>query len=907
MTAFDAKQYRDSVLKPNSRGEGGEQLREVLAELQRDPASNCYAKLDLNMLFAVPTPVSDAELVEWRSRIEPALNKASQLPAAKLLKQLLELLEQQGKPLTDPQFWGKLQAEKQKLQLGALEKGVGQLKSEYPLGVVTLEELKTRLAAIGISSVTDGSIQTVAEKHGLSVHPEFELPTEGFPEALRPIWKQMGQHTAFRSVTDVLLLHRQHDMQQVTFIERVMTGGGPLSVADIEQARLKSEQGKDTDALQDAQKFLGAVKANCASDAELQALVLIAVVELASNQLNRGKPQLTVRDHLVEIGYDNTDASRLVAAIGTSSGGGSGPRVTHESVRELLRRGLLDEAERTLSSLPSDGDEAAEHAALSTQITGLKKKKQQALDNYRKARDARDFALASTSIAEAMALDQGDETLPGLRDLLPPAQPSLFQVQAKGTGTHLSWSAVTGDALNYTIVRTEHRAPTSASDGTKITAGATGTSFDDPDPIAGSHVFYGLFATRDGQIFSDPAVADVIVLPAPGRFAANSSITSTQLSWETPKGAAVVVITQHSPDGKTVDTEINQGSTLSVEGLSTGSSYRFTARAGYLLNSGRQFSDPVSITVVPREQASAVTDLAATVDIVDGVEQVAATWSPVSGYEIELWRFPRNADLNEGSTVDPAQLTALHGTRLVALPGTQTSGALSRARFAGINEVVRIAPLTITDTGCLVGYSVIVGSAPRATDLHAELFGDELRVSWEWPSGDYLMELAWQESGRTRTRRVTKARYRVDGGAKLANASAISDLTIATVARVDGDEWVSPAQTIAAPNTTVAKSASYSMSMKRALLGGKVTCQLTATSSETGFTIPAEIVLKHGPVMPFSADDGFVVETIDLDFSSAQTFQHTFTLSKQSSPYWVCVFSLDDSQLDPPPTSELKG
>ena len=96
MATFDAKTYKATVLRTYSKGEEAEQLREVLAAMTRDPKSEAYARLDLNALFAVPMPVQSAELQEWHKSIVSALNKAQGLPAGKLLKQLLEVLEAQG-------------------------------------------------------------------------------------------------------------------------------------------------------------------------------------------------------------------------------------------------------------------------------------------------------------------------------------------------------------------------------------------------------------------------------------------------------------------------------------------------------------------------------------------------------------------------------------------------------------------------------------------------------------------------------------------------------------------------------------------------------------------------------------------------------------------------------------------
>ena len=906
MATFDAKKYRDTVLKPHSRGEGYEQLREVLAELHRDPGSGGYAKLDLGMLFGVPSPVSEPELKEWRTKIEPALNRAQQLPAAKLLKQLLDVLSTQGKPLTEPSFWGGLQADKHKLQLAALDTGMQQLRSEYPLDVVALDELKARLATIGISSVTDGSIASVATQHGLNIQPSFTLPTEGIPPAIQPVWKETSQFTEFRSMAEVVLMHRPEDLRDVTFIERLGTPLGPITTADIEHARLKSEQGRDTNALQNAQKLLGAMKAACPSDSALHAVILSSLAELATAHLGRGRPQLAVRDHLHAIGFDRVDASRLVAALGASSGAAAGPKLGLNDVRELVSRGELGEAERMLSALESDSEEAADHASLTEQIAQLRVKKQQAVSEYHTALSARDFTAASAAMATAISIDQGDATLPPLRDALPPAAPVSFQAREQGPTVQLTWTPSPGGEVSYTVVRSLDRAPATVGDGDRVAAGVAALTYTDSAPSIGSRSFYAVFATRDGTLFSDGTTAEVTVLPPPTALASVSAETSAQLTWSNPSGAAGTSITQTMPDGTRIEHEVHQGSTLQITGLTSGATYRFAAHSWYLLDSGRQLSAPVSISVVPRGAASTVTDLEVAADPAGGGERLIATWTPSAGFEVELWRFPRNAALPEGTLTDGAALTAVQGVRL-NLGGVRATGTRASGRLPELHEVVRIAPVTITDDGYLVGYSQVTGNAPRATQIVTEAFGDELGVSWEWPEGDYIIELGWHDGERQRTRRVTKARYRSDGGAKLAGAASIAALTIATVVRVDGDEWVSTPATVPLSEPRAAHAATYRMSIKRALFGGKITCHITATADATGFTIPADIVLKRGAVMPFDATDGTVQAHIDLDFRESTTFEHTIQLAKEASPFWVCVFPRDGSLLDPPPTSELKG
>ena len=105
---------------------------------------------------------------------------------------------------------------------------------------------------------------------------------------------------------------------------------------------------------------------------------------------------------------------------------------------------------------------------------------------------------------------------------------------------------------------------------------------------------------------------------------------------------------------------------------------------------------------------------------------------------------------------------------------------------------------------------------------------------------------------------------------------------------------------------TTAKSARYDLKIHKSLMG-KVACSITAVSDATGHSIPARVVLKRGSVKPWDADDGYVVDSIDLDFTTGTSSEHEIEIGKEKSPFWVCVFSLDDSELIPPATRAMKG
>jgi hypothetical protein len=910
MARFDATAYRNDVLKPNSRGEAYEQLREVVAELTRDVDSKAYARLDLNALYAIPSPVTAAELTEWKSRVVPALNKAEQsLPSARLLKTLLETLEK-GVDLTAPAFWGGLQAERQKLIVGKLDSGIQQLKGEYPLGVISLQELTARLASIGINGVTEGSIQSVAAKQGFEVVAELVFPADGIPSSIRPIWKQVSQHTEFRSILDVLLVHRGDGVTSVRFIDSLEADGSPVTTSDINRARAKSEQGQDTDALQSAQKFLGALKDRCGDDEALRNIVFATAAEFAANQLGRGKPKVMVRDELVAVGFEITDSSRLVAALSASQHS-PGKTMGLDTVREKLAQGLLDDADRVLAAVGSTDDNASDHAALTAQLVQLKQKKKQFLDAHHVANAARDFSAAAQAVRDAMALDSGDDALEALMAALPPSAPRSLAARVDGSSVVLSWAQNSEPMINYTVVRCENRVPTSPTDGVAIVKASSVSSTSDTAVTSAARFGYAVFGSRDGRVFSDPAVTEITVLLAPSNVSATATATSVELSWVQPPGAVGTVITQLDPNNRSVQHELARGTSFRADGLTSGSKYYFSVQAVHYIDAGRQLSERVPIVAVPRGRASAVHDLQVSNVETDGRNLLQARWTRIDGFDVEMWALPRNVDLPVGSTVTTDALSRAGGLRVPssgANPVT-AAGQLEQMSFEVPTEISRIVPLTVNDAAYLVGTSVLAGSAAQATGIVAEFFGTELRVSWNWPSGDSLMELRWTQAGREFSRRVTRARYRADSGAKFTNANVLSDLTIATVVRVGGDEWTSPAVPVPlAVGGTAVITLQYSMQIKRARLGNKISCVVTIDSNTTGVILPVSVVVKSGSIMPFGSDDGQRIAELSLNFTVDSTVSHELSLGKQPSPIWLRLFAEDGTtQLIDPPTSQLKG
>lgn len=910
MTGFDAKTYKTDVLKPNSSGEGYEQIRDVLTELHRDPATDIYARLDLNTLFAIPHPVTADQLENWFKGIVPALNKAEQaLPSAKLLKSLLSAIQSQGKDVKSPAFWGALQAKRQQIVLGSLEERLQELRAEYPLDVVTIEELTARLATVGITGVTEGSVRSSAQKSGLQVHPKLTFPEGGMPSALAPIWKQVSRHSSFRSIFDLLLLHRPTDLREIAFVDGLSSAAGPIGLGDIEKSRTKSEQSKDTNELQDAQKFLGALLNHCTSETQLHEIVLAAVADGVSQQIARGKPLLGIRNDLVIDGFAHADASRIVAAIDAdASSSVVGTRLGLDSVRQLLAAGQLAEAERTLASLaPADLD-AAEYGVISALITAHVSRKSALLEKYRSELAARNFVAAGAAVREILQFDTGDDELSRLLDALPPDAPHQLVLRSDEAKLVLSWSQRAGENVSFSVIRAVGRVPAGVADGTVLASGHATPTFTDAAPPVATPLGYAVFASANGKLYSDPATAETVFLPAPSALVADADSTSFRVSWASPRGASGAVVSCTNPDGSTQEAEVPSGSTFELAGLQAGSTYRVAVRAVYLLEGGRRLSDPAVVTIVPRGKAAEVRDLRIEPSEQVGSNELTAGWSASEGFDVELWAFPVNAQLSEGLFAETGHLQRIGGSRISIRLGDGATTGRSEGRFATPREVVKIAPLTVVADGYLVGYAVLAGEAPSARDITTELFGSDLRVSWTWPEGDVNMELSWHDGARGRSRSVTRARYRAEGGVKLSDAPRISGLAIASVVRVSDGEWRSAPIAIPMDSPLAGTVARYSVRIKRALFSGKVSVLFTGTTEQPGHVMPVVAVLKRGTIMPLGPDDGQILARFELDFTSSTSVTHSIDAGKEKSPLWITLFPIaEGDRLDPPPTSEMKA
>lgn len=893
MADFDSVDYRKRVLKAwSSEPAKRESLKRTLQELKRDAGSQAFLELDLNELFGVPTPATGVDLAAHEKALMMALNKGGSAGVAPQVKELWALCSERA-DVRSAAFWDGLGQKVQAARGKQLDAMVEALVGEFALGVVPKSQLDRTLEAKGLTSLPREIVQKALKLKGLQVVDDLvELPA--VPPAVRQPYAKAMEYADFRTVMD-LVLYETND-QPVSFVDGLRSGGRPVGTAELEGSRTRAKQGKDTNALQAAQKFLGAMVKQCLTSGELHQIVLACIAHQTGGELNRGVPQVMVRDDLVGRGLDRTDVSRVILALRES--GSAQAALGLDEVRRLLAERRPTEARSLLTGITPSPEEAADHASLLQQAERLLQDKAQHLATARAARDAHDLVTASREVDAASAIDPYDPAVEQLRESIPPPPPSRVTVQAQRAGARVQWAGVSGTDVQYRVVRSSHPI-THESDGDVLATGLRAELYDDASAPVATPLWYAVLATRDGHVYSAPTTGEVTLLPPVADARVQAERDSVQVSWKRPPDAVLTRVTCLPPQGSARTEDVTRGSSVAFSGLGTGATHHIEIRAMYRVGAHLVSSEAVRLTAVPRSVAQPVRDLKLIADA-DATEQVAEWTGPV-GYDVELWTFPVGRDPEVGSTLSRDALISVGGQRVTAttLPGR---GGTSRARVRPDAGIRCLVPVVVQDSSLLVGTSVLLGSVEAPSDVHSELLDGQVQVSWRWPAGVHLAELRWKGNGISRTRRVTDVRYRAEGGAHVA-VDGTEDLTVCCVASLDEVELTSARIPVRIPCRT--PYLEYTLHCRKSLFGNHQ-WSLTATCDQP-VLVEADLVQAMAQWMPNTASDGHLVQHLSIDFS-AGPFETTVEVPRTKQPYWMRLFAGPGvAVVDPPNTSDMKA
>lgn len=903
MTPFNSAEYKKQVLLPLTQDRARmDALKSAVADLKADPGSESYLSIDLPFLFAIPAEARTSEdLTQHGRKLAQAYNKSQNLPAATQLKHLRSLLSASGR-FEDPTFWSRLSDRRREVVDARVRDAILSMKEEAPLGVVPESAAALMLSSLGIDESDVPELAEELKSAGVTVFPDLERPLEDSLLPVRNTWDRVRKHAEYRSIFHLLALKDGGAVRAARCVDELSIDGQQITPTSVTESHRRTQTGRDTNAIQDAQKFLAELSR--IDDPEQLRQIAFATVWADAAELSaRGMPTRLVVESLAGAGIDDFDARRIAASI-RARGAATGTSLDTDSVRRLLASGRLDEAARTLGTLKEEPETASEREQLGERISQLRATKREALEAFRRAERDGDIKAAEEHLHRAVRADSGDEQLHDLLRRLPMRAPRVGARREAGS-VILTWD-VYDETARHTVYRST-RPITAALDGTVVAADVSGGRCTDRSAPAGEHVHYAVVAARPGGSPSPPGLVDLDILPEPTDVTADASSDAIDITWSVPRACHSVAIEILGTDGRT-DRHEAVGTTLHrFTGLETGRSYRITATARYLTVDGPRTSEPVSITATPRGTARPVHDLEVLEDPRSAGDDFLARWTAAPGFAVSLWAFPRGSAPPEGRQVSAAEARSAGGHEL-HVPVRAVGPDRFEARLSDVAGPALIVPMLEAGPHLLTGRSALSGSATAVRGVRISAFADQLRLTWSWPESSPLVEVEWKHGGSALTRQITPAQYRDEGGVYLADPAQISDITLTTVVRDSGEEIRSRAVDVPY-RARGSEALTYRTRITRSLTGkASVRLELTAPSPAP-VTCSVGLFLSRSSVLPMEPDAGQLVQRIDADLPGGGTLQQDIELGRPRSPFWVRLFPLDPSapRLIDPPTHELRG
>lgn len=910
---FDSRRYKDQILIPLNKNKAQQRAVEQAARSvpdARDEASVMAALKDVDplALFGLSPDMSDAQVAATLTSLEALLNKGRP-PVATTIKQLLVAVKKQIPDTYQKSgFWRKLAEVAGDVGQQRMRDFYAAVQQDCVLGVIPYETLRKAAKGHGIPDTTpDSTLERGLRDVGVRVVAEVRVPQVALPHVLRNL------HSSFASPIDVLLLHHPgastHAIRVIDELSIESAGGRMIiSMTDVRESKKFADQRAD-DATESAKKVLNAIAECCQTNDDLHELILVWFLNLASQLVDKDGLLLPMAmGELCRIrGLDKIDAARLLMAS-------SGPTVRGPDVDEVRRQvgsGELQSARRTFASLQGmklDGEAGAALASAAQALEAAERRKQESVVAYQSAMSERNYQVARMRLVEARSIDQEDETLDRLLREMPPSPPS--QVSATYVPdmreVRISWNGEEDSDVRYVVLRSDIGPPANPKAGQAIGSASTEQVAVDSQPMFARHVTYAVFAVKDSGSYA-VAHDSLTILPPPTEVIVGVTTSGASMQWQVPEEAHSVVAELVDPKGNREVIPDCGRTQCTLSGLQLGQKYQLRLSAHYVLLDGqRATSPPALVDFTPRGTIRPVNDLKiSSRQPSDMPALLRAEWTEIPGFHVDLWSVPVGSKAPRGPGIT---VQALNNQRAERINGLMcATGSTQSLEFDEPEGIHNILPITWDGPKGVAGQAVPCGSAAPPDSVRVQRLGRELLVSWHWPEGPRFVELSWIDRGGTKGReRVDKAGYHMQGGARIADAASVTQVSVATVVEVSGSECLSPPVTVEA--SPLAPTLSYRLTFKGGL-ASKRRIEIVVASDDFRALADLLVVLREGSFMPMKPSDGEVISQISCDLSNSSRVKLQVPLPRVKSPFWIRIFPARESEvlLMDPPTSEMKG
>jgi len=856
--SLDEKRFREEVFRAQDKG--------------WDPKRNLFRCFQLS-LDVSDAAVIAAALQGVRTFVNRNAKTGTQAGPAKVLQGILGLAEQ---TLSDPglrtQHRTQVLAQQTELQT-ALRKELGDQHSVPSAAVASLAAARAKFFS------SDEVVEALAAI-GCTIREPVELPAYERPPTT---WRSVQHELTFLGKSTLRAYLQEHfgvvtkvtEKQLLDYRKKLQsTASGDVLTAEMS-------------VISNVQKWLAAGQFLELLRSELLR-ELSAEASMGSERLATALQVTGTDRYLDELGLPRADevAYALLCAHRYPQAAASTWQSTYRKVRS--NRDLRAAHDVLVANRQSlDKEFVKELDALTTELAEI-----DAILERARSLERTDVEAAAADYVRVIQRCRDPEAESALRRCRP-AEPARASASVSGDTVTVEWAPSTarvGD-ITYRVVR--HVAGDGPGDGVALGSGLTGLSVTDSAAPAGVKVTYAVWTLRNDEPSQAPrTTVPVAVLRSIQNLELLPGENVVQVQWDLPTGATGARVNRLA-DGKHSGSErrIDGNSVRDVD-VRMGVTYEYVVESEYrLAGGGVGYGLPVSGRIRPEEPPQPVRDLSSVVED----ESILLSWTAPPHGEIHVRVLDAAPDMAPGHVVTTAAAGRL-GSRVRAI-GAAREGQL-QMELPADGRRHWLLPLTVVDGMAVVGVAVEYDSRlPAVSDLRAERMGNQIRLTWRWPSRVSEV-LLLTRSGRPPTgpddadavrKRCTHALYQRSG---------------ATVATTGADQWIGVCVTaftegvaVYGPMVTVSTSAPREFGYEIQRVGGfrnRNRRRLVVTEDATG-AVGRVRVIARSRIPPLTPEDGVELASFPDPATGTTSLSGEFPLTSVASrPLFLRAFPEDD-------------
>jgi hypothetical protein len=609
---------------------------------------------------------------------------------------------------------------------------------------------------------------------------------------------------------------------------------------------------------------------------ELDALLLWQLIDVLQPQVAAGLPVKSIAASATALGLDQGEAAELVLAlVHRSDASGSRIPTLVKEAGEAERSGATEEAaEKLTEAIVMGGDP--------------------------------------------------DGSLRARLQKLPPPPPGPVSATRKDGMVEVEWRPAPArtPGISYRVVR-QDTTPAATPGAGQTIADTAGLRASDGEPVNAKRLYYTVFATRGGDVWSDGSSApEVLILPEVAGCELAARTDSVLGSWQVAPGAEAAEVTR----AETSPPDVGGGEPVAASlagfhdtGVQSGVRYYYRIRAVYVSATGERWVTPGIVRwATPEEALGVVSELRA--ELQPGDEPaLLLQWDNPDVGTVRIYRGDGPAPWPLGASVRLDELVGcgrpVAGTLVPGPPEPGTSGTgadrKSRLLVRPVNGRSYYHAVTVGADKAALGATVSVPSISPVTALEAARYGNKLRLSWRWPEGCHVcLVRSWAaeagpapgtaEAGPDREAaglgpaplECSRRRFNDDGGFEIAVGPGATTVSVRSLHRDAEGEIVSAPAEITVPGSGVTVRYAF---RRRTRSRPWRRNRLVLTADQACRVPPIVVVHRPGRVMPLRPEQGSQIFHLPgADLSPAAPLSVRVPLPAQEGPDWLACFFCAD-------------